>query len=169
MATDLKLYGPFEIACPNKGAAKFIDATEKKGFLAMLDAAGLSAKQGCYIFACRAGKGFCPWYVGKATKTMRQECMGSHQLQHFNAVLSKGIKGTPVMFFVLPDGDKKKVPKAICNEIEGVLIQSALYKNPDLRNIQKASPPEWGIDGVIRGQTGKPTGDEVAFRTMMGL
>ena len=130
MATDLKLFGPIEIPCPNNGAAKFIDAPEKKEFLAQVAKAGLEEKQGCYIYALRAAKGFCPWYVGKATKTMRQECMGTHQLQHYNAVLSKGNKGTPVMFFVVLEGNKKKVPKAICDEIESVLIQAALYENP---------------------------------------
>lgn len=169
MATDLKLYGPFEIQCPNKGAAKFIDAEEKKAFLVVIENAGLAEKQGCYIFALRAGKGYCPWYVGKATKTMKQECMGPHQLQHYNAVLAKGNKGTPVMFFASPDENKKKVPVAICDEMEGALIQAALYENPELRNIQKAKVPAWGIDGVLRGKKGKPTNDETGFKKMMGL
>lgn len=169
MTTDLKLYGPFDILCPNHGATKFIDTQEKKAFLATIAKEGLSEKQGCYIFALRASKGFCPWYVGKATKTIKQECMGNHQLQHYNAVLSKGYKGTPVMFFALLDGTKKKVPKGICNEMEGVLIQAALYENPDLRNVQKAKVPAWGIDGVLRGKRGKPTKDEAGFKRMMGL
>ena len=135
----------------------------------MLDDEGISEKQGCYVFAIRASKGYRPWYVGKATKTIRQECIGTHQLQHYNAVLSMGMKGTPVMFFVLPGGKRKKVPRRICNEMEGVLIQSAYYRNPLIRNVQKAKVPEWGIDGVLRGKHGKPKNIEVSFRTMMGL
>ncbi len=95
--------------------------------------------------------------------------MGTHQLQHFNAVLSKGIKGTAVMFFVAPKDNKKKVPKKICDEIESMLIQSALYENPLLRNIQKTKVPAWGIDGVVRGRKGKPRKSESAFRRMMGI
>lgn len=169
MATDLKVFGPLEIPAPDVGATKFIDAPEKKRFLAEVNRRGWADKQGCYIFGLRAAKGYCPWYVGKATKSMRQECMGTHQLQHYNAVLAKGGKGTPVMFFIMPDGNKNKVPKAICDEMEGVLIQAALYENPGLRNVQKAKVPEWGIDGVLRGKTGQPTNEEVAFRKMMGL
>ena len=169
MATDLKLFGPYEVDCPKGGPVKFIDKNEKKAFLGALDEDGISSKQGCYIFALRAGKGYCPWYIGKATKSMRQECMGTHQLQHYNAVLSKGKKGTPVMFFLVPDGMKKMVPKKICDEIESVLIQSAMYENKEIRNIQKTKEPAWGIDGVIRGEKGKPTKSEAAFSRMMGL
>jgi len=80
-----------------------------------------------------------------------------------------GNKGTPVMFFASPDANKKKVPTPICDEMEGALIQAALYENPDLRNVQKAKVPAWGIDGVLRGQKGKPTNAETGFKKMMGL
>lgn len=169
MTTNLKIVGPFTIHCPKNGAAKFIDAAEKREFLQAISSAGVGEKHGCYIFATRAGQGFCPWYVGKATKGMSQECMGNHQLQHYNAVLAKGEKGTPVMFFAVHHGTRKKVPAAICGEMEEVLIQAALYENPELRNVQKARVPVWGIDGVIRGRKGKPTRHEKCFKKMMGL
>ena len=169
MATELKLFGPYEVKCPSGGPVKFIDKNEKKAFLEVLDDESVSSKQGCYIFALRAGKGFSPWYIGKATKSMRQECMGTHQLQHYNAVLSKGKKGTPVMFFVAPEGTKKKVPRKICDEIESMLIQSAMYENDEIRNIQKTKEPAWGIGGVIRGGKGKTSKSEAAFSKMMGL
>ena len=57
------------------GSAKQIGKVEKEAFLKTLDSLNLSTKQGRYIFALRAAKGYCPWYVGKATKSMRQECM----------------------------------------------------------------------------------------------
>jgi hypothetical protein len=169
MATDLHLYGPFVIPISKGGVAKFIDKNEKKQFLDQLLDQGIASKQGCYVFALRAAKGYCPWYIGKATKSFKQECMGSHQLQHYNAVLSKGKKGTPVMFLVAPTGNKNKVPKKVCDDIESMLIQSALYENPELRNIQKAKVPAWGIDGVVRGRKGKPRKGESAFGLMMGL
>lgn len=169
MLTELKVLGPFEIPCENGGAVKFIDNAQRKEFLGMIYDDELWWKQGCYVFALRAGKGFSPWYVGKATKGMGQECMGPHQLQHYNAVLSKGYKGTPAMFFVTRDGAKNKISMRICDEMESFLIQTAFYKNPDLRNVQKAKGPEWTIDGVVRGERGKPTNGELGFRKMMGL
>ena len=169
MATDLKVYEPIEIPFTSgKGNAKHIDKPEKKEFLSRLNQAGLSNKQGCYVFALRAGKGFCPWYVGKATVSMEQECMGN-AIQHYNAVLFKGIKGTPVMFVVALDGNKSKVPRKTCDDIETFLIQTALFENPDLRNIQKTKVPEWSIDGVIRANRGKPTSIAQVFKKMMGL
>lgn len=169
MITDLKLYGPIEIECKIDRAVKYIDNAEKKNFLIDLDDADLSMKQGCYVFAIRAGRGFCPWYVGKATKSFRQECMTSHKLHNYNAVLSGGRKGTPVMFFVCPDGNKNKVSKKVCDEMESTLIQAALYQNLDLRNIQKKKLRVWGISGVLYSKKGKPSKSASAFRTMMGL
>ena len=169
MATDLIVYGPYEVPFDDSGASKYIDTPQKKQFLQLIKDEGLSEKQGCYVFALRAGKGHKPWYIGKATKTIRQECAGQHQLQHYNAVLSKGKKGTPVMFLVLPRDGLKKVPKNICDEMESVLIQSALIKNPEIRNVQKAKVPEWGIDGVLRGKKGQPTKRASTFRKMLGL
>ena len=169
MATDLKIYGPFEVPCAKNGATKFIDRPHKRLFLEKIATENLSKKQGCYIFALRAGRGFCPWYVGKATKTMHQECLGTYQMHQYNAVIAKSHKGSPVMFFVSPEGTKKKVPRAICAEMEAALIQAALSENPHLRNVQKAKVPAWGIDGVLRGRHGKPTKRESAFRKMMGF
>ncbi|MEY3583220.1 MAG: hypothetical protein RJA48_303, partial [Verrucomicrobiota bacterium] len=76
--------------------------------------------------------------------------------------------GSPVMFFVVPDGTKNKVPNKICGEIETELIQYALSKNPELLNVQNASVPEWSIDGVIRGKQ-KPSNEERDFKVMMGI
>src|ERR1039458_7790186 len=96
-------------------------------------------------------------YVGKATRSFEQEALEPHQLGHYNAVLFDGHKGTPVLFFVAPDANKKKVPEATCDEIETFLIQSALVENPDIRNRQKTKIPAWTIDGVVRSGQGKPS------------
>ncbi len=169
MATDLTVYGPFDVPLSPESRSKFIDSQQKKDFLQIITDEGLSDKHGCYIFALRVGRGYSPWYIGKSTKGMKRECMGSHQLQHYNAVLSNGYRGTPVMFFVLQPDDREKVKQSICDEVESVLIQSAFFKNPDLRNIQKANHPEWSIYGVLRSKRGRQSKNAVAFKTMMGL
>lgn len=168
MATDLKLIGPIDIDYHDAKAAKCILPENKKEFFDRLDKHGLSDKQGCYVFAMRSGKGFTPWYVGKATKTMSQECMTQDKLEKFSRVFAAGTHGSPVMFFVVPEGTKNKVPMKICDEIETELIQYALNKNPGLLNVQKTSVPEWTIDGVIRGKQ-KPTNEERDFKIMMGI
>ena len=171
MATDLIVHGPIEIPYVSNGSgtSKRITADDRRVFLEQLKARGLSKKHGCYVFALRAGKGFTPWYVGKATRAMDQECLGLHQLNYYNDVLFKDNKGTPVMFFVAPSGGKAKVPQRVCDEAETHLIQSAYFKNPDIRNVQKTKVPEWTIKGVVRASRGKPAPTAQKFRRMMGL
>lgn len=171
MATDLVVHGPIEIsyASHGRGTSKRITPDDKQRFLDDLKTLGLSRKHGCYLFALRAGKGYSPWYVGKATKGMEQECMGVYQLNYYNDVLYKDHKGTPVMFFVAPRDGKAKVPRQVCDEAETLLIQSAYFKNRDIRNVQKTKVPEWTISGVVRASRGEPAPTAQKFRRMMGL
>jgi hypothetical protein len=171
LSTDLITYGPILIPYRKAvaGTAKHIDNDHKKSFLNTLEKAGLGGKQGCYIFALRAAKGHTPWYIGKATKSMRQECMSNHPIGHYNAVLFDGHKGTPVLFFISPRGAKNKVPKAICDDVETFLIQNAYSANPKLRNIQKTKVPEWNIAGIMRSGKGKATAQSRKAKKMFGL
>ena len=168
MATILKVIGPIDVDYRDALAAKCIEPENKKEFLARLKKHGISDKQGCYVFCMRSGKGYTPWYVGKATKSMRQECMEQHKLVKYSLVFANGTHGSPVMFFIVPEGTKNKVGRKVCDEVETELIQYALNKNHDLLNIQKTTIPEWLIDGVIRGKD-KPTNDERDFKIMMGI
>jgi hypothetical protein len=171
MATDLEVIGPISIPFQSfpKGSAKHIGKAEVKAFWATNDAKAVAEKQGCYVFALKAAKGFRPWYVGKATKSMEQECMHSHKLAHYNEVLFKGAKGTPVLFFVVLGGNKKKVSASVIDEMETFFIQTVLTKHPEIQNIQKTSVPEWTVKGVVRGGKGKPKKNASDFRKMMGL
>ncbi|HRK04437.1 MAG TPA: hypothetical protein PLW14_04995 [Chlorobiota bacterium] len=171
MATDLEIYGPVPIPYQRngRGSAKQIGKNEAKEFWECEQACEISNKQGCYVFALKAGRGYRPWYVGKATKSMRQECTGLHQLSHYNEVLFKGNKGTPVLFFVVPGGNKVKVSKTIVDEIETFLIQTVLTKHPEIQNIQKTNLPKWTVKGVVRGGRGKRKQNASDFRKMMGL
>lgn len=171
MATNLEVIGPIDVPFQKQqtGSAKHIGKDEVARFWKDLAAHSISAKNGCYVFALRASKGFQPWYVGKATKGMKQECLQAHKLTHYNHVLFKGRKGTPVLFFVVPGGNLKKVPKKVVDELETFLIQSALSKNPKLSNVQKTKLPVWTVKGVIRGGQGKPSATHKQFRTLMGI
>ena len=170
MATELAVYGPFEIACDTNGKVKRISKDQAVDFWTQSAVAALKTKQGCYVFAVRAGKGFTPWYVGQASKSFEQECFTDHKLNHFNDALFKGKKGTPVMFFVAPTGNKNKVPAAELNHMEKELTQDALEKNPELRNIQNTKNlPQWSIKGVVRSNRGAPSTGATQFAKMMGL
>lgn len=133
MATDLEIIGPISIPFQKSGAgsAKHIGKAEVKAFWATKEAQDIADKQGCYVFALQAAKGFRPWYVGKATKSMGQECMQTHSLAHYNEVLFKGNKGTPVLFFVVLGGNKKKVSAPVIGEMETFFIQTVLTKHPE--------------------------------------
>ena len=171
MDYDLKLYGPIPVDFDNLGDSKtkFITPDCKKRFLAELERLGIAAKEGCYIFALRNGKGCTPWYVGKATKNnIGPESMEPHKLNKYSHVFARGGKGTPVMFFVCQPGTVKTLNSDIIDDMETELIQYAKYKNPELLNEKKAKLVEWGIQGVLRGSK-RPSADETLFARAMGI
>ena len=170
--TILEVYGPIEIPHngDKKGSYKRISRALAKEFWEHEEAQPLAQKQGCYIFSLRVGRGFTPWYVGKAGKTFEQESFTDHKIGHYNEVLWDGKKGTPVMFFIAQPGNRNKVSARILNEMETHLIQSAVYKNPDLCNIKNTKNlPKWGIAGVVRGGKGRQTVVSSSFKKMMGI
>ncbi len=58
------------------------------------------------------------------------------------------------MFFAVLPGKRVKIAKGVIADVEKFLIQSAVYRNPDLKNVQMAKVPEWTIQGVVRSQKG---------------
>jgi hypothetical protein len=129
-------------------------------------------KQGCYVFAVRAARGYTPWYVGKTNKSFKEECFTDNKLVKYNNVLhpkNEKLHGKPVIFFIAPPGGKKKVRKKIVNELETFLIRTAKFTNPKLMNKMNVKLPDWGIKGVIRGGSGSPTSEARSFSKMMDL
>lgn len=169
MATDLRVIGPINIDYQKAGSRKNIGENHVKSFFEKEGFRSISEKQGCYVFALKAGLGFTPWYVGKTKKSMKKECMADGKLKYYNPILFNGKKGKPVMFFIVPPGDKKNIPKQTINEVETFLIQSARSQNKYLKNKKKVKPPNWNIKGVIRGPQGAPGKEAKAFKKMMGL
>lgn len=170
MATDMHVHGPFEVHCDCSGAARRVESKHKAEFWSNAAVARWSKKQGCYVFALRAAKGFVPWYVGQASKGFEQETFTSDKRDKYNRALTRRRKGTPVLFFVAPPGAKNKVAARELNHMEKELIQFAIAKNPDICNVQNTkNAPRWTIKGVIRSPQGKPSNAEKAFRKMLRI
>ena len=170
MATDLKVYGPYDIAFSSNGSAKRITTQNASDFWSRDEVAGLKLKQGCYVFCKRAGRGFVPWYVGKAGKGFKQEVFTDHKLKHYNDALFQGNRGTPVLFFIAPFNNVKKVHSGELSHMEKELIQYAVRRNPELRNVQNTNNmPQWSIKGVIRSAPGRAHVNEIKFKTMMKI
>jgi hypothetical protein len=169
--TDLIVLGPYSIPHEklSKGTSKQITKENAKSFWEQEEVTQAAMKQGCYIFALKAGKGFTPWYVGKATKNFKQEALHQIKLTYYNEVIFKGKRGKPVIFLIAKPSNLKKIPSKQINDLEKFLIQSAYYKNPELKNKQNANQPGWGIAGVIRGGKGKACINAKQFKNMLNL
>ncbi|MCA9279289.1 MAG: hypothetical protein H6815_08310 [Phycisphaeraceae bacterium] len=170
MATDLHVVGPLELPCVQNGIKKRIERQDCQYFWHNQTAESLYYKQGCYIFAMRAGKGFKPWYVGKAGKGFGQEIFSHHKLEIYNSAIFKSSRGTPVVFFVTPMGNHRKVPQNELKHMEKELTLYALDKNPRLCNVQNTKNlPRWTIRGVIRSGKGRASRPSIQFKKMMGM
>lgn len=126
-------------------------------------------RRGCYVFGRRAGKGFTPGYVGKATKSLGQEVFAHHKLSRYQQFLVDYGKGTPVLFFIMPPVKQGKPNSSLMGKIERYLINLGFTANSKLLNQQYTKPEGWGIRGVIRGGQGKVAKGTIGFRQMMGI
>lgn len=129
----------------------------------------LAESRGCYVFGIKAGRGYTPAYVGKATKTFRQEVFAAHKLAKYQQFLADYRKGTPILFFVVAPSKRGAPNHAHIKDLEDFLIQMGLAANPDLLNIKGTQMEEWGIAGVLRGGQGKPAKDAIQFKKMLKL
>lgn len=127
------------------------------------------SRRGCYVFARRAGKGYTPGYVGKATKSFGQEVFAHHKLSRYQQFMVDYAKGTPVLFFIIPPKRKGKPNASLMGKIEKYLINLGFTANPKLLNQHYATVEAWGIRGVVRGGQGKVAKGTVDFRQMMGI
>ena len=132
------------------------------------DAAPLAEERGCYVFAIR-NKGLTPIYVGKATKTFKQETFNPTNKHKYNGGFSQYAKGGPVMLFVVHPRQKGKPNSRQIAEIEDFLIQAGAAKNPNIQNVKGTTRPAWSIKGVVRGGAGKPSAAETAFAKLFDI
>jgi len=134
------------------------------------EAHSLADECGCYVFAIKTGRGLDPIYVGKATKTFKQETFNPNNKHKYHSGFSEYAKGLPVMFFVVHPSQKGKKNEKAIGKIEQFLIQTGAAKNPGLQNVRGARRPKWSIRGVVRSSgKGKRTKAEGAFRQLFDL
>jgi hypothetical protein len=129
----------------------------------------LAAERGCCVFGIRAGKGMTPIYVGKATRSFKQECFNPANRHKFSNGMADYQKGTPVLYFVRHPSQRGKTNTKQIEEIENFLIQNVAVRNPDLQNLRGKQAPKWSIRGVLRSGQGKPTNAESDFKRLIGI
>jgi hypothetical protein len=132
------------------------------------EAHDLAGERGCYVFAIR-NRGLAPIYVGKATKSFKQETFNATNRHKYHSGFSEYGKGTPVMYFVVHASQRGPTNAKQIAEIEDFLIQAGVAKNSDLQNVKGAQQPLWSIKGVIRSGAGKRNKAESSFSTLFDI
>jgi len=161
------VHGPFEVAHEKRKGGRtlvFDDFWAENS-----EAYYLANGRGCYTFAMRTGGGFQPIYVGKATKTFKQETFNPSNRHKYHDGFSDYARGTPVLFFVVHPDQKGPTNGKHIAEIEDFLIQAGVAKNPDLQNVKGTQRPKWSIKGVIRSGVGKRSETEVKFGALFDI
>jgi hypothetical protein len=164
--TTFAIRGPYKIDYENrKGgrALSFDDFWSEES-----EAYELAEERGCYVFAIR-NKGLTPIYVGKATKSFRQETFNQANRHKYSDGFSEYGRGTPVMYFVVHAAQRGPTNAKQIAEIEDFLIQAGVAKNPNIQNVRGAQQPLWSIKGVIRSGHGRPNKTEQSFRTLFDI
>ena len=165
MTTYFTVQGPFEVPVYEGKAGRTITPENIEGFWQHNSA--MASSRGCYVFGIRAGGGFTPGYVGRASKSFKQEVFTGHKLAKYQQFLVDYAKGTPVFFFLAYPVKKGKPNTKHIGELEEYLIQLGMTANPDLLNIKGTQVEEWGIKGMLRAGKGKPSKATAYFKTMM--
>jgi hypothetical protein len=161
------VHGPFEVSHEKKKGGRtlvFDNFWEEDS-----EASFLRSERGCYVFAMRTGGGLQPIYVGKATKTFKQEVFNPTNKHKYHNGFSDYARGTPVMYFVVHPSQKGPTNATQIGRIEDFLIQAGVAKNPGLQNVRGVLRPKWSIKGVIRGGVGKRTEAEVEFGALFDI
>lgn len=161
------VHGPFEVTHEKRKAGRtlvfdgFWDEESECNYLAQ--------ERGCYVFAIRTGGGLQPIYVGKATKTFKQETFNPSNKHKYHNGFSDYARGTPVMYFVAHPTQKGRTNGKRIAEIEDFLIQAGIAKNPNLQNVKGTQRPDWSIKGVIRSGVGKRSNTEIQFGSLFDI
>lgn len=167
MTTIFSVHGPLEVPVYVGKASRTITEECARRFFTTHTAHASS--RGCYVFGIRAGKGFTPGYVGRATKSFRQEVFAPHKLSKYQQMLADYQRGTPVLFFLVAPMRKGKPNATHVSELEEFLIQVGVAANENLLNIRGTKEENWGVAGVLRSGIGKPSKGARQFKSMMKL
>jgi hypothetical protein len=133
------------------------------------DVYSLAEEKGCYVFAIRSGRGVTPVYVGKATKSFKQEIFNATNRNKYHDGFKEFAKGTPLIYFVVRPTRRGPTSYKEIEEIENFFIQAGVTKNPKLQNVRGIQQPSWSIKGVIRSGAGKRSEAEVQFISLFDI
>lgn len=153
--TIFTVKGPFEVPVKKEKAGRLVTTEQAAEFWKRHSS--VQGDVGCYVFGFRAAKGLKPMYIGKATKSFKQEIFTDHKRNKYNEALANQAKGTAIMFFVTLDRTAGPVNKKAIDEAESFLIMSGLVANKSLLNDRKTAIESWSIKGIIRAGQGKPS------------
>lgn len=159
--------GPWEIERSPLKRGKLITKANVKTF--WTDHPDIPDRIGCYLFATRAGKGFTPWYAGKATMGFRQEVFTADKLGKYHLALGRNGNGTPVLLFFVAPRQKGARPTRLIEDCEEWLIHTTVSVNPDALNVQGREEVNWCIRGVVASGAGKPSDAAVATKRVLKL
>lgn len=163
--TSFVVHGPFEIEFQKRPGGRtliFDEFWREEG-----RAHYLAHERGCYVFAMR-NRALTPLYVGKATKTFKQETFNPSNRHKYHNGFSHFAKGTPVIYFVVHPRQKGPASGKKIAQVENFLIQAGVAKNPELQNLKGIQQPDWSIKGVIRSG-GRCTDAESQFSSLFDL
>jgi hypothetical protein len=159
--------GPFAIPAYVDKAGKTITSAVVQQF--WKEDAAFASCQGCYVFGIRSGGGITPFYVGKATKSFKQEAFTPHKIAKYQQALAASKKGTPVIFFNAAPTQKGAVNKSAIAHLETFLIQTAASSNRDLLNVKGTKQADWAIAGIVRSGVGKPSAAAQKLGVCLGI
>jgi hypothetical protein len=160
---SLDVDGPHEVYYSvNSKKAKHITKEDGRAFWD--DDEDLGERRGCYIFAIRTS-GLRAAYVGKATKSFRQEVFAADKLQKYNTALHEWSHGTPVLLFVLTP--ERVTSSHLITDVEEYLIRSAKRAWPELLNKHHTGPDDWEICGVTSPHKGRRSAAELALAHLL--
>jgi len=163
--TSFFVYGPIEITFEYRPGGRTLIF---KDFWLKEEARDLAYERGCYVFAMR-NRSLTPIYIGKATKSFKQETFNNSNKAKYHDGFSSYGKGTPLMYFVVHPSQSGPTNNTDIKNIENFLIQAGVAANPLIQNIQGTKRPSWSIKGVIRSAAGKPSIEETKFRKMFDI
>lgn len=158
--------GPFVVPCTKMKVGRAITVENIAAFWAARPA--LATERGCYLFGFRAAKGSKPIYVGKATKSFKQEVFTDHKLKKYATGFGNQVRGTPIMFFICLNKTKGPASKSAMDEAESYLIQAGLAANKSLVNDKKTAVESWSISGIVRYK-GRASAQALALRKCIKL
>jgi hypothetical protein len=98
MPTLFSVEGPFTVPTYEGKAARTITPDNVATF--WRTHTGFRRERGCYVFGIR-GRGLTPGYIGKATKSFKQEVFAPQKLANYLRFLADVRKGTPVIFLIV--------------------------------------------------------------------